>query len=408
MVRAVLVSVPMVPLWKGLFRLHHCFNRNQERKISPQEEDFGTDIPRTSGGHSRGYPGPKLRSGRSKSWKKKPSIWARTSMTQRRGRPRPQGTSKNLGQKNFGLKFRSLRKGRFRFLRNSSDSSSSSSCCWKTFRWFRFRFRFLLRAPNGVFQTVFFWFLTSAQNRGKPLQRDKECLKTPVFSSMLVPSALADPDRPLNAPLWKTPFRKHRLLLLGSGICKRGWRKGVSLICSDLFWKQIGRKRSKSEQIGTNRGIPENKERKSEQIGRKRGNRNKSEQIGVTPFCRPQIGGSGSVPGPSRTCFVSGHAQPQQGTQICNFGARLHWNFWITSSRFFLLFQSFLCNVTRKSPQRGENDPISGQRRMCKVLSRCHFQNLLFAEAFRSRLLSVNSPALILSKDSGVSLAKIG
>ena len=42
---------------------------------------------------------------------------------------------------------------------------------------------------------------------------------------------------------------------------------------------QIGTNRKKSEQIGTNRGIPENKERKSEQIG-------------VTPFCRPQLGDS--------------------------------------------------------------------------------------------------------------------
>ena len=32
---------------------------------------MGTDIPRTSGVHSRGYPGQKLRSGRSKSWKNK-------------------------------------------------------------------------------------------------------------------------------------------------------------------------------------------------------------------------------------------------------------------------------------------------------------------------------------------------
>ena len=40
-------------------------------KNQPKEEVFGTDIPRTSGGHSRGYPGPKLRSGRSKSWKNK-------------------------------------------------------------------------------------------------------------------------------------------------------------------------------------------------------------------------------------------------------------------------------------------------------------------------------------------------
>ena len=38
-------------------------------KKQPKEEVFGTDIPRTSGGHSRGYPGPKLRSGRSKSLK---------------------------------------------------------------------------------------------------------------------------------------------------------------------------------------------------------------------------------------------------------------------------------------------------------------------------------------------------
>ena len=40
-------------------------------KIQPKEEVFGTDVPRTSGGHSRGYPDPKLRSGRSKSWKNK-------------------------------------------------------------------------------------------------------------------------------------------------------------------------------------------------------------------------------------------------------------------------------------------------------------------------------------------------
>ena len=44
---------------------------NSRTKNQPNEEVFGTDIPRTSGGHSRGYRGPKLRSGRSKSWKKK-------------------------------------------------------------------------------------------------------------------------------------------------------------------------------------------------------------------------------------------------------------------------------------------------------------------------------------------------
>ena len=44
----------------------------------------------------------------------------------------------------------------------------------------------------------------------------------------------------------------------------------------DLFWFVLKTNRNKSEENGTNRGIPENKERKSEQIGRKRGNRNKS------------------------------------------------------------------------------------------------------------------------------------
>ena len=45
-------------------------------KNQPKEEVFGLDIPRTSGGHSRGYPGPKLRSGRSKSWKKNKHLGA--------------------------------------------------------------------------------------------------------------------------------------------------------------------------------------------------------------------------------------------------------------------------------------------------------------------------------------------
>ena len=40
-------------------------------KKQPKEEVSGTDTPRTSGGHSRGYPGPKLRSRCSKSWKNK-------------------------------------------------------------------------------------------------------------------------------------------------------------------------------------------------------------------------------------------------------------------------------------------------------------------------------------------------
>ena len=54
--------------------------------------------------------------------------------------------------------------------------------------------------PRG-FQAVFFRFLTSACDRGKPFQMDKDCLKTPVFSSILVPSALVDPGHPLNTPI---------------------------------------------------------------------------------------------------------------------------------------------------------------------------------------------------------------
>ena len=48
---------------------------------------------------------------------------------------------------------------------------------------------------------MFFRFLPSACDRSKPLQRDKEFLKTPVFPSSLVHSALMDPDNRLNIPL---------------------------------------------------------------------------------------------------------------------------------------------------------------------------------------------------------------
>ena len=62
---------------------------DQEQKISSKSKFIGTDIPRTSGGHSRGYPDPKLRSGSSKCWKNKHlgtdihDPKARTSMTPR-------------------------------------------------------------------------------------------------------------------------------------------------------------------------------------------------------------------------------------------------------------------------------------------------------------------------------------
>ena len=65
---AILISVFSV----RPFKTHFCFLAFLSRtKNQPKEEVFGTDIVRTSGGHSRGYPDPKLRSGQSKSWKNK-------------------------------------------------------------------------------------------------------------------------------------------------------------------------------------------------------------------------------------------------------------------------------------------------------------------------------------------------
>ena len=78
----------------------------QERKISPKRK--------FSGRISRGHPGviradvPTQNFGQGPRNPGKTSIWVRTSMTRRRGRPRPQGIFKNFGQKNFGLKFRPL------------------------------------------------------------------------------------------------------------------------------------------------------------------------------------------------------------------------------------------------------------------------------------------------------------
>ena len=58
-------------LWFGLPGRLLITSYLSRTKNQPKEEVFGTDVPQTSGGHSRGYPGPKLRSGRSKSWKNK-------------------------------------------------------------------------------------------------------------------------------------------------------------------------------------------------------------------------------------------------------------------------------------------------------------------------------------------------
>ena len=50
--------------------------------------------------------------------------------------------------------------------------------------------------PNGVFQ------IRHLALRQRKAQAPK-CFKTPVFLSILVPSALADPDHPLNTPFLK-------------------------------------------------------------------------------------------------------------------------------------------------------------------------------------------------------------
>ena len=65
----------------------------------------------------------------------------------------------------------------------------------------------VLRVPNGVFQMVFFRFLTSGNDREVTFQSDKGCPKTPVFSGILVPSALADPGHSLHTH----HSEKHRL-----------------------------------------------------------------------------------------------------------------------------------------------------------------------------------------------------
>ena len=75
----------------------------------------------------------------------------------------------------------------------------------------------------------------------------------------------------------QNPFSLHPFL---SGICKRGRQNKVSLICSANKSEQIGRKQSKSEQIGTN--SRKQGAQIGTNIGRKRGNQDKSEQIGTS------------------------------------------------------------------------------------------------------------------------------
>ena len=53
-----------------------CVGSNSRTKNQPKQQVSGTDIPRTFGGHARGYPGQKLRWGQSKSWKKNKHVGA--------------------------------------------------------------------------------------------------------------------------------------------------------------------------------------------------------------------------------------------------------------------------------------------------------------------------------------------
>ena len=55
--------------------------------------------------------------------------------------------------------------------------------------------------PNGVFQTVFFRFLTLTCNKGKRFQRDKDSRKHSCFQAFWCLLRFVDPDHPLNTPL---------------------------------------------------------------------------------------------------------------------------------------------------------------------------------------------------------------
>ena len=88
--------------------------------------------------------------------------------------------------------------------------------------------------------------------------------------------------------IWQTcpkhrPVVENNVRPQDSGIYVRGRQKGVSpLICSENKSEQIGRKWSKSEQIGV---FP-----KTIQIGTNRKKTGKSEQIGVNPSVDPKLG----------------------------------------------------------------------------------------------------------------------
>ena len=99
----------IVPVFVPSFPFCSSPEKRHKRKTSPKRKFSGrisrghpgvirVDIPAQNFGQGPGNPG-------------KTSIWARTAMTRRCGHPRPQGIFKNFGQKNFGLNFRSQKKG---------------------------------------------------------------------------------------------------------------------------------------------------------------------------------------------------------------------------------------------------------------------------------------------------------
>ena len=84
---------------------------------------------------------------------------------------------------------------------------------------------------------MFFIFLIRLATEAIPFQRGKECLKTPLFSSISVPSALA-----ILTTLWTHHSEKHRLeytvcYSLGKGALRGSWRREDSF--SDLKGKAL-------------------------------------------------------------------------------------------------------------------------------------------------------------------------
>ena len=96
------------------------------------------------------------------------------------------------------------------------------------------------------------------------------CLGEKLFEMLAITATILSFEQ---LPYPSSCFFQHCVI---QRFAKTGRQKGVSLICSENTSEENGANRNKS---GYSR---KNKERKSEQIGRKR----------VTPFCRPQIGGS--------------------------------------------------------------------------------------------------------------------